>query len=51
MAISGARIDGKKKLKKIKEEIKGKENNELKELKEEVEQLKDELEKLKREDK
>ena len=51
LAISEARKDGKKKLKKIKEEIKGKENDELKEVKEEVEQLKDELEKLKREDK
>ena len=51
LAISEARKDGKKKLKKIKEEIKGKENDELKEVKEEVEQLKDELEKLKKEDK
>ena len=51
LAISEARKDGKKKLKKIKEEIKGKENDELKEVREEVEQLKDELEKLKREDK
>ena len=51
LAISEARKDGKEKLKKIKEEITGKEKDELKEIKEEVEQLKDELKYLKRENK
>ena len=51
LAISEARKEGKEKLKKIKEEITGKEKDELKEIKEEVEQLKDELKYLKRENK
>ena len=52
LAISEARKDGKKRLKKTKAEINGIEKeDELKEIKEEVEQLKNELKQLKREDK
>ena len=51
LAISDARKDAKEKLKKIKDEIKGQEKDELKAIKEEVEELKDEIKNLKKEKK